>query len=588
MAEIHRITTRPWTLMEVCGGQTHTIVKQGIDEALPDGRADDPRARLPGLRDAARAGRQGARHRRPPGRHLHQLRRHAARARAPRTDLLALKARGADVRIVYCRSTRSRSRSPTRTGRSSSSPSASRRPRPRTRWPSPRPPGAASTTSASSCRHVLVPPAMTALLESPTNQVQAFLAAGHVCAVMGWTEYEPIAAKYRVPIVVTGLRAARPARGHPDGDPPARGGPRRGREPVRPRRDARGRARWPSGRSSRCSRSASASGAASARSRCPATACARSTRGSTPSGSSTSATSTRNEHPACIAGAILTGEKTPLDCTAYGTLCTPAEAAGRADGQLRGHLRRVLLRRPRPRRGGGSPLPAMPLVQVAPIGGGRRRRDERGRPSSRRRLAAPTIDRGRRRLPGADPRGRAGHPGPRLGRPAVERADARPASAPALARGVARRRRSTTRPSSRSAGHAPRVHHGLVRRVSPIRFPGGDIGELAVNGTINDLAMMGAPAARDLASPTSSRRGCRSRSCAAITASAARAAARAGRPDRHRRHEGRGARRRGPAVRQHRGDRPGARRRRARRRTGRGPATRSSCRARSASTASRS
>ena len=53
--------------------------------------------------------------------------------------------------------------------------------------------------------HVLVPPAMTALLDSPNNQVQAFLAAGHVCAVMGWTEYEPIAAKYRVPIVVTGF-----------------------------------------------------------------------------------------------------------------------------------------------------------------------------------------------------------------------------------------------------------------------------------------------------------------------------------------------------------------------------------------------
>ena len=53
--------------------------------------------------------------------------------------------------------------------------------------------------------HVLVPPAMTALLESPTNQVQAFLAAGHVCAVMGWTEYEPIAARYQVPIVVTGF-----------------------------------------------------------------------------------------------------------------------------------------------------------------------------------------------------------------------------------------------------------------------------------------------------------------------------------------------------------------------------------------------
>jgi hydrogenase expression/formation protein HypD len=53
--------------------------------------------------------------------------------------------------------------------------------------------------------HVTVPPAITALLESPDNRVQAFLAAGHVCTVMGWTEYEPIARKYKVPIVVTGF-----------------------------------------------------------------------------------------------------------------------------------------------------------------------------------------------------------------------------------------------------------------------------------------------------------------------------------------------------------------------------------------------
>jgi len=53
--------------------------------------------------------------------------------------------------------------------------------------------------------HVLVPPAMTALLESPNNRVQGYLAAGHVCTVMGWEEYEPIAEKYRVPIVVTGF-----------------------------------------------------------------------------------------------------------------------------------------------------------------------------------------------------------------------------------------------------------------------------------------------------------------------------------------------------------------------------------------------
>jgi hydrogenase expression/formation protein HypD len=53
--------------------------------------------------------------------------------------------------------------------------------------------------------HVTVPPAMVALLDAPDNRVQGFLAAGHVCTVMGWSEYEPIAAKYQVPIIVTGF-----------------------------------------------------------------------------------------------------------------------------------------------------------------------------------------------------------------------------------------------------------------------------------------------------------------------------------------------------------------------------------------------
>ena len=53
--------------------------------------------------------------------------------------------------------------------------------------------------------HVLVPPAITAILQSPQNRVQAYLGPGHVCTVMGYSEYEPIAARYRVPIVVTGF-----------------------------------------------------------------------------------------------------------------------------------------------------------------------------------------------------------------------------------------------------------------------------------------------------------------------------------------------------------------------------------------------
>ena len=63
-AAIARAATRPWMLMEVCGGQTHSIVKHGIDRLLPDGDRAGPRPRLPGVRHAAREDRQGARHRR--------------------------------------------------------------------------------------------------------------------------------------------------------------------------------------------------------------------------------------------------------------------------------------------------------------------------------------------------------------------------------------------------------------------------------------------------------------------------------------------------------------------------------------------
>src|SRR5512137_830050 len=121
------------------------------------------------------------------------------------TDLLTLKARGADVRIVYspldalkiALATPSKQIVFFAVGFETTAPAnamavaeAARR-------------GIDNFSVLVS--HVLVPPAMTALLDSPNNQVQAFLAAGHVCAVMGWTEYEPIAAKYGVPIVVTGF-----------------------------------------------------------------------------------------------------------------------------------------------------------------------------------------------------------------------------------------------------------------------------------------------------------------------------------------------------------------------------------------------
>ena len=244
IAEIHRITTRPWTLMEVCGGQTHTIVKQGIDEALPEG------VRMihgPGCPVCVTP--------------LEQIDKALAIAARPdviftsygdmlrvpgsTTDLLALKARGADVRIVYSPldALKIAVANPDRqvvffaVGFETTAPAnamavaeAARR-------------GIDNFSVLVS--HVLVPPAMMALLESPANQVQAFLAAGPRLRGHGLDRVR--ADRREVPRADRGhrLRAARPPRGHPDGDPPAGGGPPRGGEPVRPGRQARRRAARP-------------------------------------------------------------------------------------------------------------------------------------------------------------------------------------------------------------------------------------------------------------------------------------------------------------------------------------------------------
>ncbi|MFN8520635.1 MAG: hydrogenase formation protein HypD [Chloroflexota bacterium] len=326
LAEIHRITTRPWTLMEVCGGQTHTIVKQGIDEALPEG------VRMihgPGCPVCVTP--------------LEQIDKALAIAARPNviftsygdmlrvpgstTDLLALKARGADVRIVYSPldAVRIAATNPERevvffaVGFETTAPAnamavaeAARR-------------GIGNFSVLVS--HVLVPPAMTALLNSPTNQVQAFLAAGHVCAIMGWTEYEPIAERYRVPIVVTGfepldllegiLMAIRQLEeGRFEVQNQYARAVRREGVPLAQQqvlevfevgaRTWRGIGEIP--RSGYRLRPEYAAFDAEDR-------------------FDVAAIHT-NEHPACIAGAILTGERTPLDCTAYGTLCTPRKPLG--------------------------------------------------------------------------------------------------------------------------------------------------------------------------------------------------------------------------------------------------------------------
>jgi hydrogenase expression/formation protein HypD len=326
MAEIHRVTTRPWTLMEVCGGQTHTIVKQGIDELLPDG------VRMihgPGCPVCVTP--------------LEQIDKALAIAARPdviftsygdmlrvpgsTTDLLALKARGADVRIVYSPldSLKIALANPDRqvvffaVGFETTAPA-----------------NAMAVWQASQLgvdnfsilvSHVLVPPAMVALLESPSNQVQAFLAAGHVCAVMGWTEYEPIAARYHVPIVVTGfepldllegilmaIRQLEAGKAEVENQyvrAVRRGGNRLAQETIFRVFDV-GDRKW------RGIGEIAESGYRLKPAFARFDAEAKFDVGDIHT----------QEHPACIAGAILTGEKTPLDCTAYGVLCNPQKPLG--------------------------------------------------------------------------------------------------------------------------------------------------------------------------------------------------------------------------------------------------------------------
>ena len=190
--------------MEVCGGQTHTIVKYGIDEMLPK---DVRLVHGPGCPVCV-----------TPLENIDEALQIAAHPnvifcsfgdmlRVPGSsgDLFGVKAAGGDVRIVY---------SPTDAVQI-----AKQNPEKQVvffavGFETTAPANAMSVYQAKLqgvdnysilVSHVLVPPAMEAILSSPANQVQGFLAAGHVCTVMGYEEYEPIARRFQVPIVVTGF-----------------------------------------------------------------------------------------------------------------------------------------------------------------------------------------------------------------------------------------------------------------------------------------------------------------------------------------------------------------------------------------------
>lgn len=210
--EIHRVTTRPWIIMEICGGQTHSIIRHGLDQLLP---RQITLVHGPGCpvcvtplelidKAIALASRPDV-----------ILASYGDMLRVPGSaqDLFAVKAQGGDVRVVYSPldALKLARQYPDKTvvffgvGFETTAPA-----------------NAMAVYQAAQSgldnfamlvSHVTVPPAMVAILESPSNRVQGFLAAGHVCTVMGYRQYEPLAARYGVPIVVTGFEPLDLARG---------------------------------------------------------------------------------------------------------------------------------------------------------------------------------------------------------------------------------------------------------------------------------------------------------------------------------------------------------------------------------------
>jgi hydrogenase expression/formation protein HypD len=202
--DIARITTRPWAIMEVCGGQTHAIIRHGIDQILPEAielihGPGCPVCVTPlevidqALAIAARPG------------VIFCSFGDMLRVPGSGRDLFQVKSEGGDVRVVYSPldAVQLARVHPDREvvffgiGFETTAPANAM---------------AVHVARQEGLRnfsmlvsHVLVPPAITAIMTSPRNRVQAFLAAGHVCAVMGLRGYPALAERFHVPIVVTGF-----------------------------------------------------------------------------------------------------------------------------------------------------------------------------------------------------------------------------------------------------------------------------------------------------------------------------------------------------------------------------------------------
>ncbi|MBA4312279.1 MAG: hydrogenase formation protein HypD [Chlorobiaceae bacterium] len=201
---IKKIVTQPWTIMEICGGQTHSIVKYGLEELLPKNvtlihgpgcpvcvtplEMIDKAVSIASMSDVVFTSFGDM-----------------LRVPGSKKDLLTLKAEGSDIRIVYSPldAVALAEKTPDKkvvffaVGFETTAPA-----------------NAMAILQASKkglknfsvlCSHVLVPPAVELLLSSPHNRINGLLAAGHVCTVMGYEEYIPISKKYHLPIVVTGF-----------------------------------------------------------------------------------------------------------------------------------------------------------------------------------------------------------------------------------------------------------------------------------------------------------------------------------------------------------------------------------------------
>jgi hydrogenase expression/formation protein HypD len=202
--EIHRRVTRDWTMMEICGGQTHTLVRYGFEEMLPKCvnlvhgpgcpvcvtpvEVVDKAIEIAGLRDVIFVS-------------------YGDMLRVPgsQKDLFHVKAEGGDIRVVY---------SPMEAVKLARSNPGKKVVFFGIGFETTAPPHAMAVLQARReglknfhilASHVLVPPAIETLLDAPQNRVQAFIAPGHVCTIVGFDRYETLANKYKVPIVVAGF-----------------------------------------------------------------------------------------------------------------------------------------------------------------------------------------------------------------------------------------------------------------------------------------------------------------------------------------------------------------------------------------------